>query len=174
MSGEFMTETLEYDGGREVTAYIPPKPPEAVVFATDGQEISQWGRLLEKADVPSTMIVGVHGLTDETLRLQEYSPGFAPKRFAAHEKFFVEDVIRWTQSRFGVAFSAKQTAVFGASAGGEFALAIGLRHTHTYGAIFCASPGSGYQPPGDMTTSLPRTYLLAGTQEPFFLANAKR
>jgi enterochelin esterase-like enzyme len=174
MSGEFITETLEYDGGRKVTVYIPPLPPEAIVFAADGQAISQWGRSLETTDLPSTMIVGVHGLADETLRLQEYSPGFAPERFAAHEKFFVEDVRRWAQSRFGVVLTRERTAVLGVSAGGELALAIGLRHPQTYGAIFCASPGSGYQPPGDMTNSLPRTYLLAGTQEPFFLANAKR
>ena len=41
------------------------------------------------------MIVGVHRLTDETLRLHEYSPGFEPERFAAHEKFFVAEVRRW-------------------------------------------------------------------------------
>lgn len=39
------------------------------------------------ADVPSTMIVGVHGLADETPRLHEYSPAFAPERFAAHARF---------------------------------------------------------------------------------------
>jgi hypothetical protein len=119
VSGEIATETFEYDSGRQVTVYVPPDPPEAVVFAGDGQRISQWGRLLEKADVPSTMIVGVHGLTDETLRLHEYSPGFEPKRFAAHEKFFVEDVRRWTESRFGLTFPTVRTAVFGVSAGGE-------------------------------------------------------
>ena len=42
--------------------YVPPDPPEAVVFAGDGQLISQWGGFLEAADVPSTMIVGVHRL----------------------------------------------------------------------------------------------------------------
>ena len=67
---------FEYDGGRQVTVCVPPDPPEAIVFAGDGQGISKWCRLLEKADVPSTMIVGVDGLTDETLRLHEYSPGF--------------------------------------------------------------------------------------------------
>ena len=91
------------------------------------------------------MIVGVHGLTDETLRLHEYSPGFEPERFAAHEKFFVEDVRRWTESRFGVALPAERTAVLGVSAGGELALALGLRHPHVYGAVFCASPGGGYR-----------------------------
>ena len=174
VSGKFFTEMFGYDGGRQATVYVPPDPPEAVVYAGDGQRISTWGRLLEKADVPSTMIVGVHGLSDEILRLHEYSPGFAPERFAAHETFFVEDVRRWTESRFGVALPAERTAVFGVSAGGELALALGLRHPHVYGAVLCASPGGGYKPPGIMPSPLPRTYLVAGTQEPFFLQNAKR
>jgi enterochelin esterase-like enzyme len=173
-SAEFVTEMFEYDGGRQVTVYVPPVPPEAIVFAGDGQGISKWGRLLEKDVVPSTMIVGVHGLTDEMLRLHEYSPGFEPERFAAHERFFVQEVRRWTESRFGVSLPAERTAVFGASAGGELALALGLRHPHVYGAIFCASPGGGYKPPDVMPSRLPRTYLVAGTQEPFFLENARR
>jgi enterochelin esterase-like enzyme len=174
VSGEFATEMFEYDGGRQVTVYVPPVPPEAIVFAGDGQRISKWGRLLEKADVPPTMIVGVHGLTDETLRLHEYSPGFEPERFAAHEKFFVENVRRWTQSRFGVALPRERTAVFGASAGGELALALGLRHPHVYGSVLCASPGGGYKPPEVMPGPLPRAYLVAGIHEPFFLGNARR
>jgi len=174
VSGEFVTETFEYDGGRQVTVYVPPNLPQAIVFAGDGQRISKWGRLLEKANGPSTMIVGVHGLTDEMLRLHEYSPGFEPVRFAAHEKFFVEDVRRWTESRLGVTCRTERTAVFGVSAGGEMALALGLRHPHVYGAVLSASPGGGYKPPGVMPRPLPRTYLVAGTQEPFFLENAKR
>jgi len=174
ISGEFVTETFEYDGGRQVTVYVPPDPPEAIVFAGDGQRISKWGRLLEEAAVPSTMIVGVHGRTDEPLRLHEYSPGFEPKRFAAHEEFFVQDVRRWTESRFGVALPVERSAVFGVSADGELALALGLRHSQVYGAILCVSPGGGYKPPGVMPSPLPRTYLVAGTQEPFFLGNARR
>jgi pimeloyl-ACP methyl ester carboxylesterase len=114
-SGEFVTETFEYDGGRQVTVYVPPAPPEAIVFAGDGQGIAKWGPL-----------------------------------------------------------RAERTAVFGASAGGELALALGLRHPHVYGAVFCASPGAGYKPPAVMPNPLPRTYLVAGTEEPFFLENAKR
>jgi enterochelin esterase-like enzyme len=174
LMGELVTETFGYDGGRQVTVYVPPAPPEAVVVAGDGQLISQWGGVLEAADVPSTMIVGVHGLADEMQRLHEYSPGFDPDRFAAHEKFFADDVGRWVRSRFGVALSAERTAVFGVSAGGELALAIGLRHPDIYGAVFCASPGGGYRPPAVMPGSLPRAYLVAGTLEPFFLQNATR
>jgi len=127
-AGEVVTETFDYDGGRQVTVYIPADPPEAVVFASDGQLIPQWGGVLEAAEAPSTMIVGVHRLADETLRLHEYSPGFDPERFAAHEEFFIGDVRRWARSRFGVALPADRTAVFGVSAGGELALAMGLRH----------------------------------------------
>ncbi len=170
--GELVTETFEYDGGRKVTAYLPPDSPEAVVFAGDGQLISQWGEFVAAASVPSTMIVGVHRLADETLRLHEYAPGFDPKRFAAHETFFVRDVRDWAQSRFGVELRKERTAVFGVSAGRELALAIGLRHTEVYGAVFCASPGAAYRPPGVMPSSLPRAYLVAGTLEPFFHENA--
>ena len=174
IAGEFVTETFDYDGGRQVTVYVPPDPPEAIVFAGDGQMISQWGRFLEAADVPSTMIVGVHRVVDETLRLHEYSPGFDPERFAAHERFFVEDVGAWARSRFGVTLSAERTAVFGVSAGGELALAIGLRHPDLYGAIFSGSPGGGYRPPHLMPAPSTLTYLVAGTLEPFFLDNAAR
>ncbi|MDT3440365.1 alpha/beta hydrolase-fold protein [Pseudofrankia sp. BMG5.37] len=174
ITGELVTETLEYDGGREVTVYLPLKPPEAVVFAGDGQLISQWGGVLEAADVPSTMIVGAHRLVDEMQRLHEYSPGFDPGRFAAHERFFVEQVRRWVRTRFGVELPAGRTAVSGVSASGELALALGLRHPDVYGAIFCASPGGGYRPPGVMPSPVPRTYLVAGSREPFFRENAAR
>ena len=173
-AGEIVIETFDFDGGRQVSVYVPPAPPEAVVFAGDGQLISQWGEVLEAAVVPPTMIVGVHRLADETLRLHEYSPGFDEERFSAHETFFVEDVRRWVRSRFGVALPSGRTAVFGVSASGELALAIGLRHPHIYGAIFCASPGAGFRPPAVLPSSLPRTYLVAGTEEPFFHENASR
>jgi enterochelin esterase-like enzyme len=174
MAGELVTETFGYDGGRQVTVYVPPRMPEAVVFAGDGQLTSQWGEDLEAAGVPPVMIVGVHRLADEMLRLHEYSPGFDPDRFAAHETFFAGDVRRWVRSRFGVALPAERTAAFGVSAGGELALAIGLRHPDVYGVVFCASPGAGYRPPAVLPTSLPRAYFVAGTLEPFFLANATR
>jgi predicted esterase len=120
------------------------------------------------------MIVGVHGLTEGMPRLHEYSPVFDAERFAAHEKFFVEDVRRWVRSHFGVALPRERTAVFGYSAGGELALALGLRHPDVYGAVFAGSPGGGYKPSGEMPSSLPRVYLFAGTLEPFFLENATR
>ena len=174
MSGRLVSETFDYDGGRQVTVYVPTAPAEAVVFAGDGELISQWGRGLEAADVPPTMIVGVHRTADETFRLHEYSPGFDPQRFAQHERFFVGEVRQWLRTRFGIALPASRTAVCGVSASGELALALGLRHPDVYGVMFSASPGAGYRPPAVMPRTLPRAYLIAGTLEPFFLANASR
>jgi pimeloyl-ACP methyl ester carboxylesterase len=173
-AGELVTETLEYDGGRQVTAYVPAAAPEAIVFAGDGQLVGTWGGVLAAADLPPTMIVGAHRLEDETLRLHEYALGLSTAAFAAHEKFFVEDVRRWVAGRLGVQLSADRTAVFGVSAGAELALAMGLRHPDLYRAVFGASPGAGYRPPEVLPDPLPRTYLVAGTEEPFFLDNATR
>jgi enterochelin esterase-like enzyme len=176
MAVELVTETFDYDGGREVTVYVPRDPPEAVVFAGDGQLISQWGEYLEEADVAPTMIVGAHRTADEDemVRIHEYSPPFDKERFAAHESFFVDDVRGWVRSRFGVALPAERTAVCGVSASGELSLAMGLRHPDIYGAVFSASPGGGYRPPAVMPSLIPSTYLVAGTLEPFFLENATR
>jgi enterochelin esterase-like enzyme len=173
--GQLVTEAFTYDGGRQVTVYVPPARPESIVFAGDGGwHTSRLGEALEAANAPSTMIVGVHGLAEDNARLREYVPDVAPERFAAHEKFFVEDVRQWVQSRFGIALAAERSAVWGASMGGELALAIGLSHPDIYGAVFSASPGGGYRPPAVMPSRLPRVYLVAGTLEPFFLENAIR
>jgi enterochelin esterase-like enzyme len=175
VSGEFITETFGYDGGRQVTVYVPPDPPNAIVFAGDGQDLTSWAADLEETDVPAAaMVVGVHRLADETLRLHEYSPGFDPERFAAHETFLVRDVRGWVKTRFGVALPAERTAVLGVSASAELALAMGLRHPQVFGAVFCASPGAGFRPPVEMPVRLPRAYIVAGTQEPFFMENATR
>jgi enterochelin esterase-like enzyme len=176
IAGDLVTKTFDYDGGRPVTVYVPPDPPDAVVFAGDGQLISQWGTYLEAADVPPTMIVAADSTAeeDEMVRIREYSPPFDEERFSAHERFFVEDVRAWVGSRFSVALPAERTAVCGVSASGELSLALGLRHPDLYGAVFSASPGGGYRPPAVMPSPLPRTYLVAGMSEPFFLKNATR
>lgn len=176
LAGELVTQVFAYDDGRSVTVYVPPDPPELVVFAGDGQLIAGWGAQLEAAHAPPTMVVGVHRTdeVDETARLREYSPSFDQERFAAHEHFFVDDVSRWVRSRFDVALPAERTAVCGVSASGELALALGLRHPDVYGAVFCASPGGGYRPPAVLPSLLPRVYLVAGTGEPWFLENATR
>lgn len=176
IAGAFVTESFEYDGGRQVTIYLPPAAPVAIVFAGDGQLIAPWGANLEAAAAPPTMIVGAHRTAsdDEMVRLREYSLPFDAACFAAHEQFFVDSLGAWVRSRFGVVLPVECTAVAGVSASAELALAMGLRHPDRFGAVFAASPGAGYRPPASMPARLPRTYLTAGTLEPFFLDNANR
>jgi hypothetical protein len=124
-SGSFVTETFDYDGGRQVTVYVPPGSAEGIVFAGDGELLATWGAELEGTDAPATMVVGAHHSADETLRLHEYSPGFDPERFRAHENFLVHGVRQWVATRFGVDLPAERTAAFGVSASAELALALG-------------------------------------------------
>lgn len=174
-AGELVTETFGYDGGRAVTVYVPSSPVQAVVFTADGGwHISRLVDALECAEAPSTMIVGVHGMPTDEGRFAEYVWGVDVARFAEHEEFFLTEVAAWVRSRFGVAVGPERTAVWGASLGGEFALAMGVRHPDAFGAVFCASPGGGFRPTGSPVGDLPSFYLVAGLQEPFFVENAER
>ena len=38
VSGEFVTETFEYDGGRQVTVYVPPNLPQQSSSPVTGSE----------------------------------------------------------------------------------------------------------------------------------------
>src|SRR5690606_31253572 len=96
---DLAVETWPFDGGRAAAAFVPRDPPEAVVFAGDGQLIAPWGAVLETADVPPTAVVAAHRIGDEEARLHEYSPGFDPERFAAHEAFFVGNLRSWARDR---------------------------------------------------------------------------
>lgn len=175
LGGQLTTETLDFDGGRGVTVYRPAGDVDAVVFAADGGwHTPRLSDALERASERSTMVVGVHGLEDDDGRLGEYVPGFDEARFAAHEAFFTVEVLELVRSRLGVQVPAERTAVWGASLGGELALAMGCRHPDLYGAVLSASPGAGFRPPAELPSALPPVYLVAGTQEPFFLANATR
>lgn len=173
---QILTETLTFDGGRNVTVYAPPDPPEAIVYVVDGGwHAERLAGVLDTCAERPTMVVGVHGVDDDDGRLHEYVEGFGGERFAAFEGFFVDEVQPWVGSHLGVTLPAERTAVWGASLGGEFALAVGIRHPEVYGTILCASPGGGFTPAAcDLSGSIPRTYLVAGRQEPWFLDNAKR
>lgn len=177
LRGSFVTQTFSFGHGRRATAYVPPDTPEFVVYAADGAWHTE--RLAEKlegsAALSSTMVVGVHGLEDDDGRLHEYVEAFGGEHFEAFERFFVEDVRAWVTSELDGGNAPERTAVWGASLGGELALALGLRHPEIYGVVLCASPGGGFTPASDqLPTAVPRTYLLAGKQEQWFLDNARR
>ena len=174
-AGGLVTEVLGYDGGRSVTVFVPDESADSVVFLADGGwHVSALSEALDRAGMKSTLIVGVHGLPDADGRLHEYVLGFDTERFASHETFFVHEVGRWVTTRFALEMHPERTAVWGASLGGEFALAMGLRHPEVFGSVLACSPGAGYRPPDVMPSPRPRVYLVAGDEEPFFADNATR
>jgi hypothetical protein len=80
--------------------YLPPDPPEAVVFAGDGQLISRWGEVLEAADVPSTMIIGsvLCASPGGGYRPPTRMPSSLPRAYLVAgtlEPFFLENATRW-------------------------------------------------------------------------------
>jgi len=89
---------------------------------------SRVGRGPRGAGVPSTMIVGVHGLADETLRLGEYSPVFDAERFAGHMRGSSPGMPaggRGRGSRFGVARPPGAPRYSASRRAGRLALALG-------------------------------------------------
>lgn len=175
LRGTLVTQTFTFDGGRGATAYVPPDAVEAVVYAADGGwHTERLAAVLEAADQRSTLIVGVHGRDDDEGPLHEYVEAFGGSRFEAYEHFFVDEVPRWVRSELGGELPVERTAVWGASLGGELALAMGLRHPERFGTVLCASPGGGFTPAScELTAPLPRTYLIGGTEEEWFLDNAR-
>lgn len=174
-NARLVTETLDYDNGRAVTAVVPGRAVESVVYVADGGwHTERLAQALDDAGHRSTLIVGVHGLDRDDDRLAEYVPGFDDQRFRDHEQFFVHQARAWTGTRLGVSLPCERTGVWGASLGAEFALAVGLGHPDIYGAVLAASPGAGFRPPDVWPDPLPRFSLVAGVDEPFFLDNAQR
>ena len=120
------------------------------------------------------MVIGVHGLDDDDGRLEEYVESFGGDRFHLFEEFFVSEVRAWAVRELGVGLPKERCAVWGASLGGELALAVGLRHPEVFGSVLCASPGGGFTPTSsELSSESPAAYLIGGSQEQWFFDNAK-
>jgi enterochelin esterase-like enzyme len=167
---------------RELTVYLPPNHtsvgPTAVIYAADGQTVPKFAAVLEPlimdGRLPSILLVGVHSPTaslsdpSQDLRAQEYLPNENPARFAAHERFFVDEVAAWAERELGAATDRQQRAVFGYSNGGVFAAAMGIRHPDRYGHILAFSLGLPPGTPTAVTEPSIDFYLVAGTLEENF------
>ena len=149
-----------------------------MIYAAEGESVPDFAAVLEPliADgtVPSILLVGVHSAAgsssdpSQDLRAQEYLPDQNPTRFAAHERFFVEEVAAWAERELGATTDGQQRAVFGFSNGGVFAAAMGIRHPDRFGHILAFSLGI---PPGTPTAATEPAadfYLVAGALEEGF------
>lgn len=163
---------------RRTSVYLPPGPPSGplpVVYATDGQFFAPYARrvdaAIERGEIPPCIIVASHASANRT---GEYFPGFDPPTFARHERFFVEELVAWTEATFDVVADRSSRAVFGCSDGGAHALTIGLSHFNRFGHVIAYS--SGLPPNGNEgwpEGEAPTVQLCAGVLEgQFYLATS--
>ena len=186
LTGTLATDSLRsaaLDSKRAVTVYLPPAwgdGPHRVVYLFDGQQTEDYARVLEPAilegRVPPVALVGLHHATDRTPgsgldgRAREYLAGHDSVRYAAHETFFLSDVIPWAEAELGLSAEPTDRVVFGVSNGASFAAAMVRRHPERFAAALAFSHAyDGLDAADDPELSGRRFFLLAGRLEPGFV-----
>jgi enterochelin esterase-like enzyme len=171
---------------RGLTVYRPPGsgqtgPLPACVVA-DGQSVHGFARILEPAiltgAVPATVLVGVHSVIDPAAgwpdpRSREYLPRHDRRRFNAHLRFVVGEVIPWATRRLGVA--ATPWLVAGYSNGAAWSIAAAQRRPDLFAGVAAFSAGVvPRQITSAARTAGVRHYLAAGTLEPGFRQSTRQ
>ncbi len=163
---------------RQVTVYRPPGPagPLPGCVLADGESAHAFAVSLESAilagAVPPVLLVGVHNAAFGTrswpdLRAQEYLPGHNRRRFDAHLRFVVGEVVSWAAEQFGPVEGPWVASGFSNGAG--WAIAAAQRRPDVFGAVAAFSAGVVPQRISREARSANiRHYLAAGTLEPGF------
>ncbi|MEM8681438.1 MAG: alpha/beta hydrolase-fold protein [Planctomycetota bacterium] len=179
---EFRIEGARPGAPRLVTLYLPPNAYLSgrcpIVFCTDGQMVPPFATRVERdirdGELPAIVLVGVHSSRH---RSQEYNLGQDDSKFRWHEQFFTEELPAWLHAEFGLAADRNQTAVFGCSHGGAFALTMASRHRDQYGLVIAFSVAGTFETLEELQSNpqpLPRFYLSAGTREKPLLKTTRR
>jgi enterochelin esterase-like enzyme len=166
-------------GGRDVTVYLPPGFDRTVeypvVYLADGQTTAGFAAAIDPliviGELPAVVLVGEHAaLGDDDPRSKEYLVSIDDERFAAHERFFVDELAAWARANFHVAADPARVAVFGFSSGASYAVALGVRHPDRYGIVLAFSHGwdRGFRDPEWPGGTVPRYYFVNGTLEEGF------
>ena len=169
---------------RSLTIYSPPlragEQIAAVVYMADGQAVKLMAPYVEplivSRSLPPVLLVGVHrgkvlpgNPNVNDFRGREYLLRFGEtdERFVAHERFLIEEVLPWAEEKLSAPKDKNKRAVFGASNGGSFALAMGIRHPEIFGHIiaFSATWSHNLSTPSWKPAQAPSQYLLVGTLE---------
>jgi len=171
---------------RGLTVYRPPESgqpgPLPACIVADGQSVRMFARVFEPAilagAVPAAVLVGVHSVFDPAAgwpdpRSREYVPGHDRRRFNAHLRFVVDEVIPWATRRLGVA--ARPWLVAGYSNGAAWSIAAAQRRPDLFTGVAAFSAGVV---PGRITSAARtagiRHYLAAGTLEPGFRRSTRQ
>jgi enterochelin esterase-like enzyme len=124
---------------RNVKVWLPPghdpKKSYPVFYTCDGMlnvNMKLVEPLIADGRIPPIIVVAImHG---PNLRMQEYVQT-GSREFAAHEKWFIEEVLPWAEKEFGASKNRLERIVFGSSNGGPFSLTMGARHPDLFGNV---------------------------------------
>jgi enterochelin esterase-like enzyme len=160
---------------RQLITYVPPRTvqdkPLKVIYAADGTLVRSLAPAMDTLIAAGLMepvvIVGVRAADTGDDRTREYVYGYDADstRFLAHEKFFINEVSAWAESTLHVSSARQDRTIWGASNGGAFAVAMGLRHPDRFGRVIAMSPVYADIPAPNSATALPQFFLAAGTFE---------
>ena len=145
--------------------------------------------------LPRLLVVGIHSDPGPIMpdpakpgeylpdaRSREYLPSVDSARFAAHERWMLDEVIPHAERTYGAPGERNRRALFGFSNGATFAAAMGLSHPDRFGAVIALSPGGGAKAFAAIPRSTsrdrralqtPRLYVSGGLYEPGFRTNAR-
>ncbi len=171
--------TLDHE--RPVFVYLP-EPDESrvdwpVIYMADGGNAMDYGPIAEAlartCQAQPVILVGIgnqipgEGQNGSDLRAADYLWGRNPDRFAAHERFLLEDVIPLAEGSFGASSEAGRRMLSGSSNGAGWAVAMGLRHPDLFGSVAAASFGwpDALEAAEDMPAGV-NFFISAGIYEP--------
>lgn len=164
---------------RTLEVYRPPghdgRAPTPVLYATDGRTSADLiDPLIVGGHLPPLIAIGVPCGTEpnEDRRAQEYLPDVHPARFAAHRRFFVDELSAWAESALGATTDRAARAVFGVSNGAVFAAEMGAAPPEHFGIVIAFSLGILPAKPC-WFSGAPRHYLCAGTLEEGFCRSTR-
>lgn len=187
---------------RALSVYVPPprgaEGVARVLYMADGQELAAFAPVLDTLiaarKLPRILIVGLHsdpspmtpipgrpGAYEPDGRSREYLPGIDTARFAAHQRFLLQEVLPYAERAYGAPRGAGRRTLFGFSNGAAFAGAMALTHPDRFGTAIALSPGGGARSfaalslpssPGQTRTTGQEVYVSGGLYEPGFRTNA--
>ena len=158
---------------RELITYLPPRTipgkPLKVIYAADGALVRSLAPAIDTLVMAGRMepiaIIGVAASKDERADEYVYGHDADSTRFLAHEKFFVDEVAAWSEANLKVSDRRQDRTIWGASNGGAFAVAMGLRHPDRYARVIALSPVFETIPEPSSAAPLPQFFVTAGTFE---------
>ena len=128
---------------REVFTYLPPNHESLkwgfdlpVIYLADGEATGAYGDFIEalilQGKLPAMLLIGIEsGPCD--FQGCGYIPDENDDRFELHERFIIEEVLPWAETKFGASTSAEDRAIYGHLDGGVFAALMGLRNPDVFG-----------------------------------------